>query len=133
MTPEEKAVIDAAYAWRYALWSTAVAEETASDHLVKAIDVWDISRSHGDGFADALRKLSVRAVNLMAREKLTPMALADLSWEQIVDIRNAGPDTWAAWAIALEETGIGAAWIADMDRWEGFAAARAHVQERRAK
>lgn len=45
MTPEEKAVIDAAYAWRYALISLdAVAEDIAAGRLVEAVDAWDIAR-----------------------------------------------------------------------------------------
>lgn len=48
MTPEENAVVKAAYHWRYALVTDAGEAVRTEAALVEAVDEWDVNRPHDD-------------------------------------------------------------------------------------
>jgi len=125
VTPEERAVIDAAREIYELGLPIAQSNEDALMAAVAALN----AAPHD--FIAAVRAISPRAANSLIRERLTAEKLAALEWPRVVDIRYAGPSTWAAWAIALEEAKIPAAWIAQLDKYEVFTDARVRVQEGR--
>lgn len=114
MTPEERAVIDAATEWR-----GSYVRADVPDMDRKLWDAVEALRSAANAL-EALQALSVRAYNIMQREHWTAEQLAALDWQTVVDTRNAGPVVWAAWTIALREAGLDAKWIDDLMVYSDF-------------
>lgn len=120
MIPEEKAVIVAAIAWRDAPMSTQRVQ--ASVDLRARINELATAQ-HGVNISITLRAMGahgVRAYNIMRRERWSTTDLAALSWQDVVDTRNAGPLVWATWAIVLQEAGFTPQWVKDLAIYSDF-------------